>query len=65
MLYGDSYMGYSYSPDRSRDVDRFNASTRSNYPTSYNTTGYYSAKSSYASSKSTGYYDGAGRYHER
>jgi hypothetical protein len=24
-------MGYGYSPDRSRDVDRFNTSTRSNY----------------------------------
>ena len=31
MLYGNTSMGYSYSPDRSRDVDRFNTSTRSNY----------------------------------
>ena len=30
-LYGNSSMGYGYSPDRSRDVDRFNASTRDNY----------------------------------
>ena len=31
MLYGNSSMGYGYSPDRSRDVDRFNESTQSNY----------------------------------
>ena len=30
-LYGNASMGYAYSPDRSRDVDRFNPSTRSNY----------------------------------
>jgi hypothetical protein len=30
-LYGNSSMGYSYSPDRSRDVDRFNTSTSGNY----------------------------------
>ena len=30
-LYGNSSAGYSYSPDRSRDVDRFNPSTKSNY----------------------------------
>lgn len=30
-MYGNSSMGYGYSPDRSRDVDRFNTSTRSNY----------------------------------
>lgn len=29
--YGNSSNGFSYSPDRSRDVDRFNESTRSNY----------------------------------
>lgn len=31
--YGNSSMGYGYSPDRSRDIDRFNYSTRSNYYT--------------------------------
>ena len=38
---GSSFGGY-YSPDRSRDVDRFNPSTRGNYSTAYNTSGYYS-----------------------
>ena len=33
MIYGNYYTGYSYSPDRSRDVDRFNPSTRQNYTT--------------------------------
>lgn len=42
MYYGNSSMGYSYSPDRSRDIDRFNPSTRSNYSGSYNTSGCYS-----------------------
>ena len=47
MLYGNSSMGFGYSPDRSRDVDRFNPSTRPNYSTAY-----ASASGSY----STGYY---------
>lgn len=42
MMYGNASTGYGYSPDRSRDIDRFNPSTRSNYSTSYNTNGYYS-----------------------
>ena len=28
-MYGNFYSGYSYSPDRSRDVDRFNPATPS------------------------------------
>ena len=31
MMYGNSSIGFSYSPDRSRDVDRYNPSTRNNY----------------------------------
>lgn len=31
-LYGNSSMGFGYSPDKSREVDRFNPSTRANYP---------------------------------
>lgn len=42
MMYGNSSMGFGYSPNRSCDVDRFNPSTRGNYSTSYNTNGYYS-----------------------
>lgn len=40
MLYGNSSMGYSYSPDRSRDVDHFNPSTQGNY-TYYDPTAIY------------------------
>jgi hypothetical protein len=47
MLYGNNSNGFSYSPDRSYDVDRFNPSTRANYPTSYNPNGYYSPDRSY------------------
>ena len=49
MLYGNSSNGFGYSPDRSRDVDRFNPSTRGNYSTFGNASGsrqggyYYSA----------------------
>ena len=31
MLYGNNGNGYGYSPDRSRDVNRFNESTKANY----------------------------------
>ena len=37
MMYGNRSAGYGYSPDRSKDMDRFNPSTRANYSTSYNT----------------------------
>lgn len=64
MMYGNASNGYGYSPDRSRDVDRFNHSTRSNYPTSYNTKG-YGCHNPYMNSapKTKGYYDGRGQYH--
>ena len=67
MMYGNSSMGYSYSPDRSRDVDRFNPSTAANRPTSYNPYGWYSPTRQNHSSTSNnkrGWYDGAGGYHE-
>lgn len=65
MYYGNNAIGYSYSPDRSNDIDRFNHSTSGNYPTTYNTSGYYSPiRQSYNPPKASGYYDGAGRYHE-
>jgi hypothetical protein len=31
MLYGNSSNGYGYSPNRSREVDRYNTSTQQNY----------------------------------
>ena len=63
MLYGNSGNGYSYSPDRSRDIDRFNLSTKKNYTTSYNTSG-YGCFSPYLSNTNAkkGYYDGRGSY---
>ena len=62
MLYGNSSTGYGYSPDRSKDVDRFNPSTRANYQFSTSNP-YYTAKPPIFSN-GKGYYDGAGRYHE-
>jgi hypothetical protein len=61
MMYGNRSTGYGYSPDRSKDVDRFNPSTRANYSTSYNTNDY---TPTYSTMKKLGWYDGAGRYHE-
>lgn len=60
MIYGNYFEGFSYSPDRSRDVDRFNPSTRQNYSTSNR---YYSASDS---TKNSGtqykYFDPCERY---
>lgn len=47
MMYGNCSMGYGYSPDRSRDVDRFNRSTCSNYSTTF---------ANASGSRQTGYY---------
>ena len=58
-FYGNSSMGMGYSPDRSRDVDRFNPSTRANYPESYNPYGYYSPGNQY---RTTTYGTKQGRY---
>ena len=64
MLYGNSSNGYSYSPDRSRDVDRFNTSTQKNYRANTAQYGFYDpCKTYYPSNNNAGYYDGAGRYH--
>ena len=65
MMYGNSSNGFSYSPDRSYDVDRFNPSTRGNYTTEYNPYGYYSptGKSNYQTSASKkGHYTGSGQW---
>ena len=72
MMYGNYSNGFSYSPDRSRDVDRFNPSTRGNYSTAFSKVSgsrqigyYYSATSSYTSKPSTsGHYDGRGQWVE-
>lgn len=70
MMYGNSSHGYGYSPDRSRDVDRFNPSTRSNYSTCYNSNGYYSPDRSHevdrynrSTSACYGYYDPCKTYY--
>jgi hypothetical protein len=61
MMYGNSSMGFSFSPDRSRDVDRFNPSTRGNYSTAFSGASgsrqggyYYSPSYSSTSKKSEG-----------
>ena len=70
---GSSFGGYGI-PDRSRDVDRFNPSTRENYSLAFacgqgsKQGGYYGSTStaytSTAKKSGSGWYDGAGRYHE-
>lgn len=63
--YGNSSMGYGYSPDRRYDVDRFNTSTRGNYSTEYNTRDYGYSNYPWMNSKNRGgHYDGAGRWVE-
>lgn len=72
MLYGNASFGYSYSPDRSRDVDRFNPSTASNYSATFanasgsRQTGYYYSASDLCGSRpqTTGRYLGNGQYVE-
>lgn len=62
-MYGNRSEGYAYSPDRSRDVDRFNPSTRANYSYEYNTRGGGVYNPTYSTEKRGGYYDGRGVYH--
>jgi hypothetical protein len=66
MLYGNSSFGYSYSPDRSRDVSHDNLHSQFLGASGSRQTGYYysPSKASASKSSSTGWYDGAGRYHE-
>ena len=66
-LYGNSSMGYAYSPNRSRDVSHDNLRSQFLGASGSRQGGYYySHKGNEYSSKSTnsGWYDGAGRYHE-
>lgn len=67
MMYGNSSMGYSYSPDRSKDrVDHSNPRPQFLGASGSRQGGYYYSPTSYSTSKSTtGWYDGAGRYHEK
>lgn len=59
-VYGSSSAGHSYSPDRSRDIDRFNPSTRSNY--SYSVTNRYYPTKQPIYTGSNGHYDGRGQW---
>ena len=66
MMYGNSSMGYSYSPDRSRDVSHNNPRSQFLGASGSRQGGYYySATCSTPKPASTGWYDGAGRYHEK
>ena len=66
MMYGNSSMGYGYSPDRSRDVSFDNYHSQFLYASGNRQNGYYySGASTYGQRpSSTGWYDGAGRYHK-
>lgn len=67
MMYGNSSTGFSYSPDRSRDVSHDNLRSQFLGASGNRQTGYYCSATPSHSSKPTtaGWYDGAGRYHER
>jgi hypothetical protein len=67
MLYGNSSTGYGYSPDRSRDVSHDNLRSQFLGANGSRQGGYYHSSSPIYTPKPTtaGYYDGAGRYHER
>lgn len=69
MMYGNSSMGFSYSPDRRNDkVDHYNNRSQFIGASGSRQDGYYYSPSSYYTSSrqtSTGWYDGAGRYHEK
>ena len=68
MMYGNSSMGFSYPPDRRNDrVDHSNLRSQFLGASGSRQSGYYYSLSSYYTSKpaSAGWYDGAGRYHEK
>ena len=68
MLYGNHSVGYSYSPDTRKDkVNHDNLQTSFLGASGNKQNGYYYSATSTYSNKSTtvGWYDGAGRYHEK
>ena len=67
MMYGNSSTGFSFSPNRSRDVDHYNNHYSNNlkFGNGNASVGYYgSSSNAYAPKAKMGWYDGAGRYHE-
>ena len=68
MLYGNRSIGYSYSPDRSRDVSHDNLKSQFLRADGNRQCGYYYSPCSTCSrtaQSSSGWYDGAGRYHKK
>lgn len=72
MMYGNSSMGFSYSPNRRDDhVDHYNNRSQFLGASGSRQGGYYYSPSSYSSgynssrNSSTGWYDGRGQYYER
>lgn len=68
MMYGNSSMGYSYSPERRNDkVNHSNLRSQFLGASGNRQGGYYYSPNSHSNFKSTsaGWYDGAGRYHEK
>lgn len=67
MMYGNFSMGYSYTPDRSRDVSHDNLRSQFLNASGSRQGGYFHSPSPIYTPKPTtaGWYDGAGRYHEK
>jgi hypothetical protein len=65
MMYGNRSEGFAYSPDRRNDrVDHYNNRSQFIGANGNRQYGYYGESTSYYAQKKSGYYDGAGRYHE-
>lgn len=64
--YGNSSMGMGFSPNRSRDVSHNSLASQCLGASGNRQTGYFHSPASCYTSKpvTTGWYDGAGRYHE-
>jgi hypothetical protein len=68
MMYGNSSMGFGYSPERRNDkVNHDNTHSQFLGASGSRQSGYYYSPSrAYGSKQSNGgWYDGAGRYHEK
>ena len=67
MMYGDIRNGFSYSPDRKNDrINQYNSRSQFINANGSRQTGFfYSAPNAYTKPAESGWYDGAGRYHER
>lgn len=66
MMYGNNSNGYGYSPDRRNDrVNHNNLHSQFIGASGSRQGGYYYSIPNNYKSNSAGWYDGAGRYHEK